>query len=38
LGELEDQAVENYLDDTDFDAIDWLNTTEEKKNTANLKT
>jgi hypothetical protein len=31
LQELEEQAVANYLDGTDFDWVDWLDTDEEKK-------
>ena len=31
LRELEDQAVENYLEETDFAAVDWLDSDEEKR-------
>jgi hypothetical protein len=37
LRELEDQAVENYLDGTEVDEIDWLSSDEEKKEYCELK-
>jgi hypothetical protein len=37
LGELEDQAVENYLKETDFDAVDRLDSDEERKEYCELK-
>jgi hypothetical protein len=37
MRELEEQAVANYLEDTDFDAVDWLASDEEIKEYCELK-
>jgi hypothetical protein len=37
LRELEELAVDNYLDGSDFDYIDWLDSDEEKKEYCELK-
>jgi hypothetical protein len=37
MRELEDQAVQNYLEETNFDEIDWLDSDEEKKEYCELK-
>jgi hypothetical protein len=37
LRELRDKAVANYLEDTDFAAVDWLDSDAEKKEYCELK-
>jgi hypothetical protein len=37
LRELEEKGVTNYLEETDFAAIDWLDSDEEKKEYCELK-